>query len=46
MPLELKMLSKHETYALNVQLTATGRVTVCSDMTVADINVPGYDDCE
>ena len=46
MPLELKMLSNHETYALNVQLTAAGRVTVCSDMTVADINVPGYDDCE
>ncbi len=45
MPLELKLLSKHETYALNVQLTAAGRVTVCSDMTVADINVPGYDDC-
>jgi prepilin-type N-terminal cleavage/methylation domain-containing protein len=46
MPLELKLLSKHETYALKVQLTAAGRVTVCSDMTVADINVPGYDDCE
>lgn len=45
MPLEMKLLSKHETYALNIQLTATGRVTICSDMTVADINVPGYDDC-
>jgi len=45
MPLEMKMLSKHDTYALNVQLTATGRLTICSDMTVADINVPGYDDC-
>jgi prepilin-type N-terminal cleavage/methylation domain-containing protein len=45
MPLEMKLLSKHDTYALNVQLTATGRVTVCSDMNVADINVPGYDDC-
>ena len=45
MPLEMKLLSKHETYALNIQLTATGRVTVCSDMTAADINVPGYDDC-
>ena len=44
-PLEMKLLSKHETYALNVRLTATGRVTVCSDMDVADINVPGYDDC-
>jgi len=45
MPFEMKLLSKHDTYALNVQLTATGRVTVCSDMNVADINVPGYDDC-
>jgi hypothetical protein len=46
MPLELKLLSKHETYALNVRLTATGRVTMCSDRAVADINVPGYDNCE
>jgi prepilin-type N-terminal cleavage/methylation domain-containing protein len=45
MPLEVKLLSKHETYALNVQLAATGRVTVCSDMTVADIKVPSYDEC-
>ena len=45
MPLEAKLLSKHETYALNVRLTAAGRVTICSDIN-ADINVPGYDVCE
>lgn len=45
-PMELKMLSTHETYGLNVRLTATGRVTVCSDTTTADIAVPGFDECQ
>jgi prepilin-type N-terminal cleavage/methylation domain-containing protein len=45
MPLEVKMLSDDETYALNVRLAATGRVTICSDRSEADIAVPGYDDC-
>jgi len=44
-PLELKMLSKQDAYGLNVQLTATGRVTICSDMPSGGFNVPGYDDC-
>ena len=44
-PLELKMLSKKDAYGLNVQLTATGRVTVCSDTTTAVYPVPGFDDC-
>jgi prepilin-type N-terminal cleavage/methylation domain-containing protein len=44
-PLEIQLLSHYETYALNVQLSATGRVSVCSDLTRADIYVPGYDPC-
>jgi len=44
-PLELKMLSKQDAYGLNVQLTATGRVTICSDTSQADYAVPGFDDC-
>jgi len=44
-PMELKMLSKHDTYGLNVRLTATGRVTVCYDISEADIAVPGFDEC-
>jgi hypothetical protein len=43
--MELKMLSKKNTYGLNVQLTATGRVTVCSDTSTADLAVPGFDNC-
>jgi hypothetical protein len=46
MPLEVKMLSDDETYALNVRLSATGRVTICSDMSEPDtIVVPGFDAC-
>ena len=45
-PLELQMLSQKDTYGLNVQLTATGRVTVCSDSSTAEIDVPGFDECE
>ncbi len=45
MPLELKMLSKHERYGLNVRLTLSGRVTICSDLTTAINAVPGYDEC-
>jgi len=44
-PMELKMLSMHDTYGLNVRVTATGRVTVCSDTSTADLAVPGFDDC-
>ncbi len=44
MPLELKILSKHETYSLNVQVSATGRVKICNDPSAA-INVPGFKQC-
>ena len=44
-PLQARLLSKEETYGLNVRLSATGRVTICSDQTQADYAVPGYDDC-
>lgn len=40
---EFGFLSDDETYALNVQLSATGRVKYCSDS--ADKQVPGYDVC-
>jgi hypothetical protein len=46
MPLEMKMLSKQAAYGLNVQLTATGRVTVCSDSSQATFAVPGYEVCQ
>jgi hypothetical protein len=45
-PLELQMLSQKDTYGLNVQLAVTGRVTVCSDSSTAEIDVPGFDDCQ
>ena len=44
MPLELKLLSKHDTYSLNVQVSATGRVKICNDST-ATIKVPGFKQC-
>jgi prepilin-type N-terminal cleavage/methylation domain-containing protein len=40
---EMQFLSDDETYALNVQVSATGRVKYCSDS--ADKKVPGYDVC-
>ena len=46
LPLEVKMLSDDETYALNVRLSATGRTIICSDPDEGDIPVPGYDTCE
>jgi prepilin-type N-terminal cleavage/methylation domain-containing protein len=45
-PLEVRLTSKYDTYALNVRVSATGRVTVCSDhQSRGEIVVPGYDDC-
>ena len=44
-PMELKMLSEKDTYGLNVRLTATGRVSVCTDTSQAAIAVPGFEDC-
>lgn len=40
---EVEFLSDNDTYALNVQVSATGRVKYCSDS--ADTKVPGYDVC-
>lgn len=45
MPLEAKLLSKGQVYGLNVRLSATGRVSICSDNSVAEMDVPGFDDC-
>jgi len=40
---EFQFVSDDDTYALNVQVSATGRVKYCSD---ADgTKVPGYDVC-
>lgn len=45
-PLEVRLTSKYDTYALNVRVSATGRVTVCSDhQSRGGVVVPGYDDC-
>jgi len=40
---ELELLSDEGTYALNVQLSATGRLKMCSDN--AGKKVPGYEVC-
>lgn len=40
---ELKLLSDNETYALNVQISQTGRIKLCSDSSAKQ--VPGYDVC-
>lgn len=45
MPLQVKMVSDDQTYALNVRLSATGRTTICTDVD-AELAVPGYDVCE
>jgi hypothetical protein len=34
-----------ETYALNVLMGPTGRVSICSDADRADTAVPGFDEC-
>ena len=41
--MELELVSENNSYALNVQLTATGRVKICSDN--ASQKVPGYEVC-
>lgn len=40
---ELELLSEDGSYALNVQITSTGRVKMCSDSDAK--KVPGYDTC-
>ncbi len=41
---ELKLSCRiNETYALNVQVSQTGRIRLCSDS--SDKQVPGYDVC-
>jgi len=44
-PLEIQLTSTDATYAMNVGISATGRVWMCSDSDRAEISVPGYDDC-
>lgn len=45
MPLEAWLLSESSTYGLNVRLSATGRVTVCTNTTGTDYAVPGFEEC-
>jgi len=40
---ELNLLSDNDTYALNVQVSQTGRIKLCSDSSTKQ--VPGYDVC-
>ena len=40
---ELELLSDQGSYALNIQLSATGRLKLCSDN--SSTKVPGYDVC-
>lgn len=42
---ELQFLSSESTYALNVELSPTGRVKLCNDSERASTKVPGYEDC-
>ena len=44
-PLEIQLSSKNDTYRLNVRVSPTGRVTMCSDTGKAKFAVPGYPDC-
>jgi prepilin-type N-terminal cleavage/methylation domain-containing protein len=44
-PIEVKLNSKNDVYAINVRVSATGRVTMCSSALRGDYPVPGYDDC-
>lgn len=46
MPLEVKLMSYDEAYALNVRLSATGRAIICSDPDAGELAVPGYHACK
>ena len=45
-PIEIKLTSLNDKYAMNVLVSATGRVTLCSDNARAEYPVPGYAECE
>jgi Tfp pilus assembly protein FimT len=41
----IQLLSDHGSYALNVDIAPTGRITVCSDTSRAELKVPGVEGC-
>ena len=43
-PIEVKLNSKNDVYAINIRVSPTGRVSMCSAAR-GDYSVPGYDDC-
>ena len=43
-PIEVRLNSKNDVYAINVRVSPTGRVTMCS-ASRGEYSVPGYDDC-
>jgi prepilin-type N-terminal cleavage/methylation domain-containing protein len=45
MPLEVQMKSREDTYGLSVRISATGRVSVCTETVGVDYAVPGFDEC-
>lgn len=45
MPLEVQMKSRQDTYGLSVRLSATGRVSTCTETVGVDYAVPGFDEC-
>ena len=45
-PIEIQLSSAQGEYALNVNMSATGRVSMCSDGERASKVVPGYDLCQ
>jgi hypothetical protein len=45
MPFEMQLTSPDDSYALNIQVLPSGRVTICSDDDRADQHVPGYESC-
>jgi prepilin-type N-terminal cleavage/methylation domain-containing protein len=43
---EIQLISPdEETYAINVEMSPTGRVKICSDSDRASYSVPGYEEC-
>jgi prepilin-type N-terminal cleavage/methylation domain-containing protein len=40
-----ELLSDEGHYAMSVDITPTGRVRICSDLSRSDLEVPGYDEC-
>jgi type IV fimbrial biogenesis protein FimT len=44
-PIEVRLNSKNDVYAINVRVSPTGRVSMCSAAARGEYAVPGYDDC-